>query len=67
MPSLSWNNRFHISGHPPLGDGEGAGPGAYTEEVERWIQTLPPRHYDIRRPDALLVNPTFEFCVFRGS
>ena len=49
MPKY-WYNVSHISGHPPLGDGEGPGPGAYTEQVERWIQTLPPRHYDIRTP-----------------
>jgi len=50
MPKYWYNNVSHISGHPPLGDGEGPGPGAYTEQVERWIQTLPPRHYDIRTP-----------------
>ena len=44
MPKY-WDNLFP---HPPLGDGEG--PGGYTEEIEQWLQTLPPRHYDIRTP-----------------
>jgi len=30
--------------------GDGEGPGGYTEEIEQWLRTLPPRHYDIRTP-----------------